>query len=134
MIGYKEFSVEKIEEVKEIYASEGWSAYLKDDGKLIKAFENSMFILGAFDGENLIGFIRCLGDGEHFVIVQDLIVHKEYQRQGIGSTLFQTAEKKYESVRMFHVITDLTDERNHAFYKKMGMKTLEEGNMISYFR
>ncbi len=134
MIEYKEFSAERIEEVKEIYAEEGWNAYLKDDGKLIRAFQNSMFILGAFEKEKLTGFIRCLGDGEHFVIVQDLIVRKEYQRQGIGSSLFQTALKKYESVRMFQVVTDLEDERDRAFYKKMGMRTLEEGHMISYFR
>ena len=80
MIEYKEFSVENLEEVKEIYAEEGWNAYLKDDGNLSRAFGNSMFILGAFDGERLIGFIRCLGDGEHLVIVQDLIIRKEYQR------------------------------------------------------
>ena len=134
MIEYKEFSVENLEEVKEIYAEEGWNAYLKDDGKLSRAFGNSMFILGAFDGERLIGFIRCLGDGEHLVIVQDLIIRKEYQRQGIGSNLFKTVEKKYDSVRMLQVVTDLTDEMDNAFYRKMGMKTLEEGHMISYFR
>ena len=34
MIEYKEFGVEEIERVKEIYVAECWSAYLNDDEAL----------------------------------------------------------------------------------------------------
>lgn len=134
MIQYKEFDSSLIERIKEIYELEGWRAYLNNDEKLIRAFDNSLYLLGAFDGEKLVGFVRCVGDGEHILLVQDLIVDKEYQKQGIGTTLFRTVWDKYKDVRMFQVNTDLEDKVDNHFYKSMGMKPLEEGNMISYFR
>lgn len=134
MISYKEFNTELIERVKEIYAEEGWKSYLNNDEKLVRAFQNSLYILGAFEEENLIGFIRCVGDGEHIVIVQDLIVDRGYQKQGIGSALFRTVWNKYKDVRMFQVVTDLEDEVDNHFYQSFGMKSLVEGHMIAYFR
>ena len=134
MILYKEFDSSLIERVKEIYALEGWRAYLNSDEKLIRAFENSLYLLGAFDGEKLVGFVRCVGDGQHILLVQDLIVDKSYQKQRIGTTLFKMVWDKYKDVRMFQVNTDLEDEVDNHFYKSMGMKPLEEGHMISYFR
>ena len=134
MIVYKEFDSSLITRVKEIYELEGWRAYLNNDEKLIRAFDNSLYLLGAFDGEELVGFVRCVGDGEHILLVQDLIVDKAYQKQGIGTTLFKMVWDKYKDVRMFQVNTDLEDEVDNRFYKSMGMKPLEEGHMISYFR
>lgn len=134
MFLYKEFDAKLIERVKEIYQLEGWSAYLNNDEKLIRAFNNSLYVLGAFEEEQLIGFIRCVGDGEHIVVVQDLIVDKKYQQQGIGTKLMQTIWDKYSDVRMFQVNTDSEDEVDNHFYLSLGMKPLVEGHMISYFR
>ncbi len=134
MYTYKEFTSEKLEEIKDIYRLEGWNAYLKDDEALVRAFDNSLYNLGAFNGDRLIGFIRCLGDGEHFVIIQDLIVRKEYQQKGIGSKLFKDCSEKYGHVRMFHVVTDIEDPVDNHFYQSKGMKKLDEGYMVSYFR
>lgn len=134
MIEYREFDSKYIEKIKEIYKVECWNAYLQDDNKLIRAFDNSLYTLGAFEDDNLIGFIRCVGDGEHILIVQDLIVAKEHQKKGIGTCMFQTICDKYRDVRMFQVVTDLTDEVDNHFYQSFGMKPLVEGHMISYFR
>lgn len=134
MISYKEFNSELLERIKEIYTEQGWNSYLNNDEKLAHAFQNSLYVLGAFDGEKLAGFIRCVGDGEHIVLVQDLIVDKQYQRKGIGSALFKEIWNKYKDVRMFQVVTDLADEVDNHFYQSFGMKPLAEGHMISYFR
>ena len=134
MIVYKEFGRELLEMVKEIYQEEGWYAYLGNDEKLARAFQNSLYILGAFEGEKLIGFVRCVGDGEHILLVQDLIVDKKHRRQGIGTTLFKAAWDKYADVRMFQVVTDLYDEADNHFYQSLGMRKLVEGDMVSYFR
>ncbi len=134
MISYKEFDSKLIESVKEIYRKESWNAYLKDDEKLVQAFDNSLYILGAFDDNNLIGFVRCLGDGEHALLVQDLIVDPEYQKRGIGSYLFKTIMQKYADVRMFLVITDLEDEVDNKFYQSFGFKKLADKHMVGYVR
>lgn len=134
MINYKEIDSSMIEEVKGIYRKESWNAYLKDDEKLIRAFNNSLYILGAFENSQLIGFIRCVGDGEHILLVQDLIINPEYQQRGIGTYLFKTIMKKYSSVRMFMVVTDVEDVVDNKFYKSFNLKKIEEMNMVGYIR
>ena len=117
-----------------MYQGEGWSAYLQDDEALKRAFDRSLYCLGAYDENKLIGFVRCVGDGEHIVLVQDLIVEAGYQRREIGTTLLKHVWDKYIHVRMFQVNTDIEDERDNQFYRSFGMKPISEGNMISYFR
>ena len=134
MILFKEFGKEQLEIVKEIYREEGWWTYLQDDEKLVRAFHNSLYILGAFEDDRLVGFIRCVGDGEHILLVQDLIIDKKHRGQGIGTTLFQMVWEKYADVRMFQVTTDLYDEVDNRFYQSRGMRKLAEGDMVSYFR
>ena len=129
-----EFGREEFERIKEIYRGENWVAYLQDDEALKRTFEKSLYCLGAYDGDKLVGFIRCVGDGEHIIFVQDLIVAADYQRQKIGTTLFRKVWDKYLHVRMFQVNTDIEDERDNLFYRSFGMKPICEGNMISYFR
>lgn len=134
MISFQKFGSELIERVKEIYAAEGWTAYLQDDEKLVRAYDNSLYTLGAFVEDKLVGLVRCVGDGEHILVVQDLIVDREYQKQGIGTKLFKQAWDKFADVRMFQVNTDIEDPLDNHFYQSMGMKPLADGHMISYFR
>lgn len=134
MLYYKEFDSSLLESVKNIYEKEHWGAYLQDDAKLKRAFDNSLYLLGAFEDDRLIGFVRCVGDGEHILLVQDLIVEPEHQKQGIGTCLFKSVWEKYANVRMFHVVTDIEDKVDNHFYQSFGMKKLEEGDMVSYFR
>ena len=114
MFAYREFDEMLIQEVKSIYKKESWNAYLKDDEKLIRAFSNSLYILGAFDEDKLIGFIRCVGDGEHILMIQDLIVSPEYQQKGIGTYLFRTIMDKYKDVRN-EVVVERSSARNLAW-------------------
>lgn len=125
---------EYLEDIKIIYKSANWLAYLKDDEKLKRAFKNSIYLLGAFEHNKLIGFIRCLGDGEHIVIVQDLIVDPNYYRQGIGTNLFKAVSEKYKDVRSFCLFTDIHDIRDNEFYKSLGMVKIEEREIVSYIR
>ncbi len=131
---YKEFTTSLLSEIKAIYEDSNWQSYLKDDDKLVRAFHNSLYILGAFEDEKLVGFVRCVGDGEHIVLVQDLIVLSGYQQKGIGSYLFKHCWDKYKEVRMFQVVTDIEDKVDNYFYQSFNMKKLNEGHMISYFR
>lgn len=134
MIVYKEFDSSFIETVKDIYRKESWNSYLKDDTRLVRAFDKSLYILGAFDNDELVGFIRCIGDGEHTLIVQDLIVRREYQQRGIGTYLFKTIMGKYSDVRMFIVITDIEDVVDNKFYQSFNMKKLKDMHMVGYIR
>lgn len=131
---YREFDVSEMADVIAIYKNVGWIAYLQNNDTLFSAFENSLYLLGAYDNDQMIGFARVVGDGEHVVLVQDLIVKAEYQNNGIGSCLFDRVMNKYQTVRLFMVVTDIEDKRNNAFYRKFGLKGLEQYAMIGYVR
>lgn len=131
---YQSFGLEHLDTVKSLYQEANWTAYLLDDSKLERAFQNSLYLLGAFDKDKLIGFIRCVGDGEHILLIQDLIVTKTYRRQGIGSKLMTNVFDSFKKVRMIQLNTDLEDEKANAFYQSLEMQTLEKGRMISYFK
>ncbi len=135
MIEYREFDSGRIDEVYRIYEENRWESYLGDREKLSKAFDRSLYILGAFDEEKLVGFARCVGDGSYIVYVQDLIVSPAYQRKGIGRILMDQILKKYASVHQFVLITDRDDEASNAFYQAIGLSDLCNGYPINaYFK
>lgn len=121
-------------EVRQIYREAGWRAYLQDDAALERAFARSLYYTGAFDGGRLIGFVRCVGDGEHILYVQDLIVCEAYRGRGVGTKLLSLAMEKFAHERMVTLMTDAQDERANAFYRKMGLKAYEAGGLVGYFR
>lgn len=134
MFEYKELTSASLEEIKALYRQHGWLAYLQDDEKLKRSFDQSLCSIGAYDGEKLAGFIRCVGDGEHIVLVQDLIVAQMYLRQGIGRALMRCVYERFADVRMLMLVTDAMDERANAFYRSLGMQKMEENGCISYMR
>ena len=78
--------------------------------------------------------IRCVGDGEHILMVQDLLIDPEYQQKGIGTYLFETVLQKYSKVRTFIVLTDIEDEVDNKFYKSFNLTKLEDKKIIGYIR
>lgn len=123
-----------LSQIKALYEESGWSAYLGDDEKLKNAIKNSLFVLGYMDGDELIAFVRCVGDAEHVVLVQDLIVKKNYRRKGLAKKLMDEVFEKYKDVRWIQVNTDVEDEVSNAFYKSIGMKEISEAGVVSYFK
>ena len=121
-------------QIKALYEESGWSAYLGDDEKLSRAIKNSLLTLGYMDNDELIGFVRCVGDAEHVVLVQDLIVKKDYRRKGLAKKLMKEVYEKYKDVRWIQVNTDAMDEVANAFYKTIGMKEICEAGVVSYFK
>lgn len=135
MIEYKEFRSELIEEICRIYQENQWRNYLGDKDKLSRAFERSLYVLGAFEEGNLVGFVRCVGDSEYILYVQDLIVKPTHYRQGIGKALMERVSEKYSSVRQFVLITDEDDEGSNAFYQAIGLEKIGSRFPVNlYFR
>ncbi len=131
-ISYAQYININITDIKNLYANNNWLAYLNDDTMLANAYNNSLYTYTAHYNDQLVGLIRCVGDGEHIVVVQDLIVLETYQRQGIGSTLLQHVCDRYAHVRIKLLLTDLTDTRAKAFYQQQGWTAIDKMHMIAY--
>ena len=46
MIEYKKLTSDSLKDIKALYRQHGWMAYLNDDEKLTRAFENSLISFG----------------------------------------------------------------------------------------
>lgn len=133
MIAYRTFDTTQLPQVLALYEEAGWTAYLGDIPKLERAFQNSLYLLGAFDGEHLSGFLRCVGDGEHIVLVQDLLVSASCRRQGVGTALMGRARDAFSHVRAFVLTTDAADQQANAFYRALGLKQYHDMGLTGYW-
>ncbi|ACL70096.1 GNAT family N-acetyltransferase [Halothermothrix orenii] len=118
-------------DILSLYDNVGWVEYTKNTKKLIRALKNSLYILTAWDDNKLVGLIRIVGDEETIIYIQDILVLKEYQRQGIGSQLLKAVLDKYNRVRQIVLLTDDT-EKTKLFYKANGFEPANKLNLVSY--
>ena len=116
-----------------LYRSVGWSAYYHQPEVLKRAFENSLYILGAYDGGELVGLLRAVGDGETIVFLQDILVRPDHQRRGIGRGLIARFFQEYQHVRQLHLLTDDTPA-TVGFYRSVGFIPAEELHCKTFTR
>jgi N-acetylglutamate synthase-like GNAT family acetyltransferase len=78
-------------------------------------------ILKAVIDNRIIGSVRAIAEYDRYKIGR-LIVHPDYQRQGIGSALLTRIESMNISSKIFELFTGSKSLNNIQFYKKQGYK------------
>ena len=128
----REYKTYNESEILRLYTSVGWTAYTDQRRYCVKAL-SSMLTLAAYEGDQLLGIIRTVGDGHTIVFVQDILVFPEHQRKGFGSALLQAVLNRYSHVRQIELATDHTP-KTIAFYKSMGFYELSEIGCCGFMR
>lgn len=126
-ITYKETKEFNRNELEELFLSVGWLSGRYPE-RLVKALKQSSTVITAWDGERLVGLIRALDDGEMMVFAHYLLVHPDYQGNGIAARLVVLLKEKYRDYLFFNIMPD--EKKNVAFYEKFGFKVLEEGTAM----
>jgi len=106
------------EEVIEIYKANNWSSAEKPE-LLIPALRHSDSLVTARISGKLVGIGNALSDGCLVVYYPHLLVHPEYQGQGIGRAMMKCLQQKYKS---FHQQILVADGNAIEFYKRMGFE------------
>lgn len=76
-----------IKEFLSLREAVGWGHINLDKKSIELALKNSLFgVCVDLQGE-IIGFGRVIGDGGVYFYIQDIIVHPDHQRKGIGSKI-----------------------------------------------
>lgn len=127
---YRDF---KKNEIQHLYTEVGWRAYTENMLVLEQGYKNSLLVLAAYENRELLGIIRCVGDGFTIVFVQDILVFPKKQHQGIGTALLKAVLKKYPNVRQIELATDNTP-KNVNFYKSLGFSEFPEVGCCGFMR
>ena len=123
-IVYKETKDFTEQEVEELFLSVKWLSG-KYPERLIKALKSSSLVVTAWDGTQLVGLIRALDDGEMVAFLHYLLVHPDYQGNGIAGKLLDIVKEKYRDYLYLNIMPD--EKKNIVFYEKHGFSLLEEG-------
>ncbi|MDA0748291.1 MAG: GNAT family N-acetyltransferase [bacterium] len=115
-IVYSETRDIPLEAILELYHANTWAAANKPT-QLRNGLLNSHTLWTAWKSDQLIGLGNAISDGHLVVYYPHLLVHPNYQRQGIGTELMKRLIAKY---RNFHQHILVADNRATAFYKKCG--------------
>ncbi len=88
-----------------------------------KALANSLFTVTAYIDKKIVGMGRLVGDGAVICYIQDLVVHPDYQKLGVGEVIMKRLISYVEDIR-----TDGTEimlclmcaKGREKFYEKYG--------------
>ncbi|TXR51666.1 GNAT family N-acetyltransferase [Quadrisphaera setariae] len=123
-------------EVVALYRAVGWSAYADDPALLSAALTGSARVVVARRGEQLAGLARVISDGASIAYLQDLLVHPDHQRCGVGTALVREALRPFAGVRQQVLLTD-DEPGQRAFYASLGFTQVGEepcGSLRSFVR
>ena len=119
MLHYTEEKCFTQEQVQQPFLSVGWISGQYPQ-RLYKALMHSSTVLTVWDGDRLIGLIRVLDDSEMLAQIHYVLVHPDYQGQGIAGEMLERIKEKYKNYLYLEGMPE--DKKNVPFYEKHGEK------------
>ncbi|WP_345464542.1 GNAT family N-acetyltransferase [Deinococcus carri] len=115
-----------LSELLALYASVGWTSYTRDPQALARALRQSGFVWTARDeAGTLLGLVRGVTDDVSILYVQDILVHPDSQRRGVGRALMEAVLERYAHVMQMVLLTD-DGPGQLAFYRSLGFHNTRE--------
>lgn len=119
----------KEEDIYCLYDGLRWNEFLKlNRDQLIKAMEQSYYVIYAYIGEKIIGTGRVISDGVTNAYLCGLGVAEEYRNKGTGTEiskrLVEHCKKNNLHIQFF------CEEKLVSYYKKMGFEVFAVGMKV----
>lgn len=124
MLKFTEDKIFTKEQVQELFLSVNWISGQYPD-QLYKALMHSSTVLTAWDDTRLVGLIRVLDDTEMLAQIHYVLVHPNYQGQGIAGKMLELIKEKYKDFFYLEVMPE--ESKNAPFYERHGFHVMEDG-------
>lgn len=115
------------DELKSLFDSVGWGDDMSSDTLFAAISRSSHCAVARLDGK-LVGFARSMDDGIWSANIDCVVVHNDYQRQGIGNNLLCALLAQLRCVRYISVSPDHAEVA--PFYEKHGFKLMGDGCLM----
>ena len=120
-VAIEPFPVIDLPEVVALYRSVGWTAYADAPSVLEAALRGSSRVVTARRKGTLVGLARVISDGATICYLQDVLVHPDARRIGIGRDLVEAVLRPYAHVRQKVLLTD-DGPGQRGFYESLGFR------------
>lgn len=106
--------------------SVAWNRMERDlsDRRLHNAFH-----LCAFDGEQLVGYVAVVSNGVTDAYIQDVMVHPDWQHQGVGTQLMERVLARLRAEGAYMVSVIYGGAELAPYYEGFGFTTMLCGQM-----
>ncbi|MHB1500175.1 MAG: GNAT family N-acetyltransferase [Candidatus Dormibacteria bacterium] len=113
------FPLVDVPEVVALYRSVGWTAYADAPSVLDAALRGSSRVVTPRRRGTLVGLARVISDGAMICYIQDVLVHPDARRIGIGRDRVEAVLRPYAHVRQKVLLSD-RDPGQRGFYESLG--------------
>ncbi|MCK0470420.1 GNAT family N-acetyltransferase [Halalkalibacter sp. APA_J-10(15)] len=107
----------KANELMKLYRDVGWWEERKEQD--IEKMLKQEVSVGAWKGDVLIGFARAVSDGNFRAYIEDVVIHKKFQKSGIGTKIVSKLVKELSHI---DVISLFCEKDLIPFYEKNAFK------------
>ena len=120
-----DIDIGQLQELFDIAAFWAKGRNIKD---LAIAIANSEPVISVWDQELLIGFARATSDGIYRATIWDVVIHPDYQGNGLGSKLIETVlnHPRMQKVERVYLMTT----HQQKFYEKIGFQVNKTTTMV----
>ncbi|MBH0231167.1 GNAT family N-acetyltransferase [Halobacillus yeomjeoni] len=117
-IQVRTFQESDFEAVQQLNQKEGWTSLIEKGQDTMCSWLNSEPALVATDGDEVVGYLRGLTDGNITLYICELLIKESHRNQGIGDKLIQVAHECYPSTRVEMLATN----DSGGYYEKRGYR------------
>ena len=110
------------QQLYELFKSVNWLSADYPE-RLYKALNNCETVFTAWDDSRLVGLINAIDDSELTAYVHYLLVHPEYQNNGIGKELLRLIRDKYKDYLYIELIAE--SRELIGYYEKNGFNNVQ---------
>ena len=112
-----------IGDIHEMLSNVFWSPGITKN-EILKGIRNSALVVGAYvEGGKQVGFLRVVSDKVRFAYINDVVVHEDYRRHGLGQKMVNFALSHTELKDVYQWLLVTTDA--HGVYGKCGFELLK---------
>lgn len=113
-----------MQQVQELFLSVGWVSG-QYPSRLHKALMHSATVITVWDQDKLVGLARVIDDSELVAFLHYVLVHPDYQHQGIAGKMLQMIIEKYKDYLYIEGMPE--ESKNADFYKQFGFQVMANG-------
>lgn len=113
-------------QVKNLFRAAGWTEDLAhySEQKLRRKLSRSHLVVTAWNAKRLVGFASVISDGALCALVDNLVVHPDHRKRGVGTSLLRGVSRELRRQKVEYVfILGTRGRRPREFFQRAGFQS-----------